>query len=311
MIAYLWLVMSFKSDKKQNSELLRQVRFSAFSWGLSLILHVIIVSILMYLTFTHIQGAGQSQSESFTVEIGTASVFHAEQPGLLVLESADTPMPVIESSQTVTEIFLNQVDSTHNSADIAQHNDLAETITASQGFNESLVSVDTGGAAGFFGLSAGGSGFVYVIDCSGSMSDDKLTAALSELNRSIRALDKDQKFFIIFYNDTSIPMNAETLTEASSANKSKFLAWAYSVNAGGGTDPLQAMLHAFTLKPDAIWLLTDGIFAGDRLEAITKANKARIPIHTLAFGNEADTIQLQSIATNNKGKFRVVSFSRF
>ncbi len=301
--------METESEDKKHRFLLRQLEFSAVSWVTSLILHILLVGGLMYVTFTHIQTAEQGEEESFTVELGTTQGADTVEPGLIAADSQVSSTSVIETPTVSAEIMLTPVETSVVAIPTAS-DELAETVTGSASFNESLAGGDTGGTAGFFGLTAGGSSFVYIIDSSGSMSGDKLVAATHELRRSVSALSSEMSFYLIFYNDSYNPMPSAKLVAATNSNKSKYLNWSRSISATGGTNPLEAIIYAISLKPDAIWLLTDGIFDGQMVGRITQANKSRIPIHTLAFGAGADVQQLRDIAESNKGKFKMVSFTR-
>ena len=80
------------------------------------------------------------------------------------------------------------------------------------------------------------------------------------------------------------------------------------VSSGGGTLPAEAMLKAISLKPDAIWLLSDGIFGEHACDVIGNANRgSRISIHTIAFYDNQGEAQLKRIAGENNGKYRFVS----
>jgi hypothetical protein len=170
-----------------------------------------------------------------------------------------------------------------------------------------------GGFGTFFGSRVRGGSFVYVVDCSGSMSGlnpmgiSRLDAVKFELIRSVSNLSARQKFFIIFYNNASIPMQADGLVSAEENNKMNYLNWARSINAGGGTQPKDAMLHALSLKPDAIWLLSDGEFDPIVCDEIRNNNPdAVVQIHTIAFHSQSGYAVLWRIANENGGSYRFI-----
>jgi hypothetical protein len=164
-----------------------------------------------------------------------------------------------------------------------------------------------GGTASFFGLEARGTKFVYVVDYSGSMTGPKLYAAKAELIRSLRGLSSKVEFFIIFYDNHFVPMPGGKLIHATEANKQKAIAWVEQIYGGGGTDPTWAMELALSLKPDAVWLLSDGKFALRACEVIREANAAsNVQIHTIAFHDNIGERQLRLIAQENGGRFRFV-----
>jgi len=163
------------------------------------------------------------------------------------------------------------------------------------------------GTADFYGLPARGAKFVLVIDHSGSMGGQKIELAKKEVIRSIGSLSANMQFFIIFYNHEYEAMPARGLVPATDANKRHFLNWAAAMDAGGGTDPTEAMLFALGLKPDAIWLLSDGLFSSSAADAVRQANPgAAVQIHTVAYWENSGEAVLQRIAQENRGKYRFV-----
>jgi hypothetical protein len=172
----------------------------------------------------------------------------------------------------------------------------------------------TGGGAGgrgiggtFFGSRVKGRSFVYVVDRSGSMgSQGKLEAAKEELVKSIGDLTPRQKFFIIFYDSGCYPMPFPNLVNATKANKAIVLPWIESIGPGTSTQPEEAMVLALGLRPDAVWLLSDGDFT-NRDSAINTINNAnmnvRAQIHTIVYHNPTGQgrFDLESIAKNNRG----------
>jgi uncharacterized protein with von Willebrand factor type A (vWA) domain len=173
------------------------------------------------------------------------------------------------------------------------------------------LSAGEGGAGGkgasFFGLEARGGKFVYVVDRSSSMRGDKLQDTKAELIRSVHSLTRTMEFFIIFYDSSFEPMPARGLVKATGSSKNKYLGWVEGINSRGGTEPEQAMLMALSLKPDAIWLLSDGQFSHRACNVIRAANpNARIQIHTIAFHSARGQSVLQRIAEENGGHYRFV-----
>ncbi len=284
-----------------------QVEFSAISWTISVAVHLVLIALLMFITlYRHNTGSG-NEPESFEVQLGvqtpdqavTASIEPTEQQAnSSVVSTVVTPV--------VTEnIIVDTVDSTDVVLPV-QSIEQAISPADSTSFAESLAGSDTSGTAGFFGLTAGGTNFVYVIDRSGSMAGIRLSTAIDELCRSVNSLSENMTFYIIFYDSEFITMDASSLVSASRSNKSRFLHWAQGIGPQGGTDPTEAMLKALSLKPDSIWLLSDGQFDQTAVETIKKANKKGVQIHTLAFGSNEGEVQLRAIATQNGGKYRFI-----
>jgi len=163
---------------------------------------------------------------------------------------------------------------------------------------------------GFFGIGNTGKSIVYVVDSSGSMIDEsKWDLARKELLRSLNNLADNQRFFIILYSDGAYPMDADEPLLASSDNISQVMHWLYQISPAGGTQPLQALLYALSLKPDEIYFLSDGMFDVTVIQQLKTANSGRkpIPIHTIAFRNQQTVGLMRILARHSGGKFRFVN----
>jgi hypothetical protein len=157
----------------------------------------------------------------------------------------------------------------------------------------------------FFGVRARGLFFVYVVDCSESMiDDDRFPRATIELRRSVMALQAPQRFEVIFYNREAIPMPGGPIPRPADVQaKNQMLSWLRLIEPDGGTDPRPAMRQALSLRPDAVFLLSDGAFPEGAVDQITKFNVQRIPIHTIDLAGGLAGNQLKNIARNNGGRY--------
>lgn len=144
----------------------------------------------------------------------------------------------------------------------------------------------------FFGAAGSGRAFVYVIDCSGSMSSRSiLERARGELLASLAALPPTALIQVIYYNEE--PQAAPTegsatqLLRNSAAQRMKLEQFSRSVVVGGGTNHLAALELAIRFDPHAIFWLTDGdepSLSGDELRQLQRRNRRGIPIHAVEFG---------------------------
>ena len=83
------------------------------------------------------------------------------------------------------------------------------------------------------------------------------------------------------------------------------------VGSVGGTPTQNAMLRALNLKPEAIILVSDGApvdgSPGAIVKNLTRHNRGRAEIHTVAIGNYTEnkrlTLFLQELANQNRGDF--------
>ena len=89
-------------------------------------------------------------------------------------------------------------------------------------------------------------------------------------------------------------------------NKRQHLEWVVKVQGGGGTDPREALKLALGLKPDVIYLLTDGVFDPKVAAEVTKLNRQKVSIHTFCFGNDSGESLLQETARKNNGTSKFV-----
>ena len=172
------------------------------------------------------------------------------------------------------------------------------------GSNEPWSEVPPWKQTSFFGLRARAQTIVFVVDCSESMADeDRLVRAKRELRRSVMAMQFPQRFLVIFYNEAPLPMPGATLKSADMASKDGLAAWLRLIEPDGGTDPRAAMRMAIGFKPDAIYLLSDGLFPDGTAEDIAAKNLAKIPIHCIDLTAGAAGDHLKRIARESGGKY--------
>jgi len=169
-------------------------------------------------------------------------------------------------------------------------------------------------ATEFFGIGGYGQTFVYVVDCSDSMNDNgKFERARYELLHSIEQLNGDQRYFVIFYNAHAFPMDADKPLLATQDNLAKTTAWINQVEPIGGTNPLPALLYALSLRPDAIYFLSDGQFDPGVIREVRIRDRQNlrlhtrlVPIHTIAFYDRVAEGMMRMIARNSGGEYRFV-----
>lgn len=160
--------------------------------------------------------------------------------------------------------------------------------------------------AEFFGVEAKGRKFVYVVDVSSSMMGDKFESARHELIESIGRLGDGQSFFIAFFNDTSHYQPSKGFVPARSRRKKREISnWIMRAFPSGGTSPFEAIAFAIKLRPDAIYVLSDGEFDPSVNSKISLMNATpKTLIHTISFGTDAFT--LRDLASCNGGTYRHV-----
>jgi hypothetical protein len=193
-----------------------------------------------------------------------------------------------------------------------------------------IATTDEGGVQGetegtktqFFGTEASGSRFVFIIDASDSMNEGyRWHQALDELEKSIDQLTEDQQVLVLLYNFQTFPMfdlapNDLKLLTVSDKFKTALNKWLEDQVPIGGTRPAHALSYSLSLKPDAIFLLSDGMLADNSIQVLAKENRARnrrggdfskIPVHTISLGPSEDGAELMKfIAEHNNGDFNWV-----
>jgi len=181
------------------------------------------------------------------------------------------------------------------------------------------------GVGPFFGIGDRGTRFVYVIDCSGSMTNySAIRVAKQELLSSLETLERTQQFQVIFYNLAPRVMtlpghNRDDLYWATDVNRSLARQFIANVQADLGTDHLTALKLALRMKPEVIFFLTDAdepqLTAGD-LDELRRLNGNQSRIHCIEFGKGPELATpnfLKKLAGQNGGRYSyrdVTSFGR-
>jgi len=160
-------------------------------------------------------------------------------------------------------------------------------------------------SATFFGVKADGRKFVFVVDTSGSMAlNARFLRCRNELLRSLASMQYGQQYFVVFFNHTTFPMPEHKLVDARPAQLKKTAEWVVGAVPAGGTEPWDGLALALRMKPDAIYLLTDGQFdpkVVDKTIAAQPESK-KIPIHTIAFESLEGARLLETISRASGGQ---------
>ncbi|MCC7420997.1 MAG: VWA domain-containing protein [Planctomycetaceae bacterium] len=166
------------------------------------------------------------------------------------------------------------------------------------------------GRVGFFGTEGNGTKFVFIVDCSRSMKDERFGRARNELSKTLEFLTEDQEFSIIFFSNHAIPMyapkEAAGLVKADESTRKKARKWMMSRGAFGETYPDEAFQMALRMKPDVIYFLTDGEFNPSARDVCRRENTDNVTIHTIAFCTRKGESLLRDIAADNGGRYRFV-----
>ena len=176
------------------------------------------------------------------------------------------------------------------------------------GDSRSRFTIEAPGEAKFFGLSASGRRFSFVVDRSSSMAGTPLLRAKEELMKCIRSLPRHVEVQVVFFDSfaAAAPGGFKLLSHRRIDELQK---WVDLIAPGGGTnvDAGMKMVLSGGQKPDAVFLLTDGEFDAGSPAFIRQLNKSQsVQINTVALVSDAGAPLLKQIARENNGDYRFV-----
>jgi len=166
-----------------------------------------------------------------------------------------------------------------------------------------------------FGHVAAGRSFVFLIDRSKSMGGQGLgaiAAAQRELVRELANLEPVHRFQIIAYNQSYSAMSQKGMVAGSDEDRRLAARFLAGVIAAGGTEHDPPLWAALRLRPDVIYVMTDG---GDppltdpEIRNLTRHNGGRATIHCVHFGSGAlqqENHFLRRLARANRGTYSYV-----
>jgi Ca-activated chloride channel family protein len=174
------------------------------------------------------------------------------------------------------------------------------------------------GETTFMNISGVGKTFVYIIDTSSSMGGSRLKVAQSQLKASLRLLQPNQKFAVIFYNEYRERLKLRRQDDqpmyfATDVNKELAGHEVDRVTSDSGTEHMPALLEAISLKPDVIYFLTDGDepeLSPAELAEIRRV-AGGITIHVVKFGDGTLSSRgptwLERLASQSSGEYREIN----
>lgn len=312
-------------DDTSEEEQERPGRRRPAPWILSIVAHAAVLMVLAGMTLS----VNEPQDQ---IALSATSAQPAEeQVETMVLEQTEQPETNSESqAETITtvnplgDIAAAVVDVTGPGI---------PDVVANPGDSLSKMlgqSISSGGSPGdmsatFFGASGGGNHFVYLVDSSGSMdqiSRDGFDVARAEVLRAVDTLNEEQRFYVVFFGEETLKMRLGNAAEpeprsvyATEENKRALRRWASTLSMQPGRWPKEALTFAFKLRPDCIFLLTDGampdyvpemVRSNNIVETLLDGPKPRSIIHTIGFHNPEGEAILSKIAKENGGTYHFV-----
>ncbi len=231
---------------------------------------------------------------------------------------------------------LDLLAATDFSADLTRLSVRSEQLDAAQNIAGSADwrRGNRGGGAQFYGIQAIGDRFVFIVDSSTSMQM-KFAEAKRELEKAIRKLHPEQLFYVIFFDRNaerlrlgkwnkrrtrySLHSRPEpNLVPASNENMNALIYWMNTIQLDSDTNPYTAVVYALrVLKPDAIFLLSDGEFNDngsteaflERENLTDDPTKTPLPktiVHCVGFHSRRGEVTLKRIAKTHGGTYRFI-----
>ena len=302
-------------------------RSSARAMRRSVLLSFLLHSTALALLAALLQPAGGEPSRPLVLEASEAEPL--PEPETLVVSEALIPPSAGE---------LLSVDESDRSAAAGQLTDFVSSELRSPTGRGGMGKSETkkqgsGPGASFFGTVAYGDQFVYVVDISTSMDrgqglsaseGSRFVRAMAELRSSIERLAPKQSFYVILFNGQTRRMFDDTAIfpktlEATPENKARLNEWLATIRTGEWTDPRAALKLGLSMRPSALFLLSDGEFNGEqqRLNAgllkgnpsvsqVIESQNRGTPIHTIAYEDKSSCKQMEQIARSTGGEYQFV-----
>lgn len=294
-------------------------------WLLSILAHAVVLILLAGVTLSVREPQDQIALSA------SAAQPSDEQVETMVLEQTEQP-ETNNDSQAETITTVNPLgDIAAAVVDVTGPGIPDVVATPGDSLSQMLgQSISAGGSPGdvsatFFGASGGGNHFVYLVDSSRSMDDvsrDGFDVARAEVLRAVETLNEKQRFYVIFFGEETMRMRLGNASGpeprsvyATDENKLALRRWAATISMQPGRWPEDGLEFAFTLRPDCIFLLTDGampeyvpemIGRNNIVETLLDGPKPRSIIHTIGFHNPTGEAILSKIAKENSGTYHFV-----
>ncbi len=298
----------------------------ASSWLASAVVHLIIVLVLGLLTLSVAEKSTSTELTATLQDEDTLELEDAQFEGLIDEEELDqSPALAVEQDDPGVAMLgeaasaLDAEVSELGTLSIAETMGDIGTLFGDEGQGFASTGEGAGGAT-FFGVKAGGNRFAFVVDASSSMRRNGWEACRRELIAAVARLKPHQSFYVILFNHRPHPMFSDENPQrrplrATPENLARLRKWVYAFRLNSGTMPMASMKLALSMRPDAIYFLTDGRLHDDTEGYLKKNNKRKdaydyevraSTVQTIGFYTEDGRAVLERIAHGNGGTFRYV-----
>ena len=312
------------------------------AWAFSVVLHVVILVVIGLVWQTAgpqlpvesdravgivLSKASNTESVDYLDEQDVLEASHATQPagatldGDVLGQAVEFPqiqLPGGELPQADTDLPGDNLRTSQLSDRLPGIDDVDPS-----GLERPTRPVGPSGPAGEISLfgspDASGRSFVFVVDRSKSMGGQGLNAlhaAGKQLDLAIGKLAKDHRFQVIAYHDKPVFFPDRTMARAIPENQGRLRTFFSGLAAFGATDHELAVLAGLRVKPDVLFLLTDGgspDLSRVQLDRIRQRAGGLTAIHCIQFGFgplQDDTPFMRKLAMENRGQFHYVDMRR-
>ncbi len=304
------------------------------SWLLSVLLHVVVLLVLgMTLRMAPRQGASGERTADVGIVLKQQDADGESYQGDPAASEAAASTPSAAAGTSSLQEMLNDTPPVDPSdvlpkargvigAGALENGGVAGAGQATEGPRARTGTGKGGARLRVFGVEGEGHKFVYVFDRSGSMGGsgrNALAAAKAEMIASLKSLDTNHQFQIIFYNEQPSVFNPSgrrgKLAFGNEQNKTLARKFIGSITADGATRHESALKRAISMQPDVIFFLTDADEPRLSARQLAQINRISggISINTIEFGfgpqSDADNF-LVRLARQNGGRHAYVDISR-
>jgi von Willebrand factor A domain-containing protein 5 len=155
--------------------------------------------------------------------------------------------------------------------------------------------------------------FIFIIDRSGSMGEERMKTAEQALSLFIRSLPPDSRFNVISFGSSYEPMFPQS--EQYNNDRRDFALREIDKFESdlGGTDLFEPIEYILAIPPEAsyprsVFLLTDGsIFDVEKVLEIIQKHNIHTRIHSFGIGSGASKYLVNEIANNGLGSATIVA----
>lgn len=308
-------------DAEERSTFWRDFLYTSPTWGISMLLHIILVLSLAMYTTVEVLKPGTSvltasmldAPEALEEQTDDVIKFEELEVNPTAIENPNSSDSNVDASNTSMSPEKIENSSPSDLPAIADFGDAGSGLLTD--FGEAMIDKPgSGTSASFFGVPAKGKKFCFVVDNSGSMKGAKFENALYELATAIDKLTPTQSFYIIFFSDKPYPLfypsPASGFVQAIPKNKQLLAQWLSTVELHKQTKGSEAMKLALDLGPDVIYLLGDGAFTDSTVKDVLAREAIRTKIHTIGFNMKPGSRpakDFEAIAQKFYGSYREVS----